>query len=280
MSSVFVIMPFDEEFNVIYENFIKEVFDEAGFTVTRADSIESQQNILKDILQQISHCDLIVADLTGCNANVFYELGLAHALGRQVILITQDLNDLPFDLRSYRTVEYDTHFGKIAEAKSKLKNYAHGFAKNEIMFGNPVSDFLHGEGVTTSVSELTLDSGIEVDDRGFLDHLVGVTEGYGRIAQIAYTIAEAMEQDVNQPTNAATLEMQKLNASGGTSVPRATQKVAQRLARSISTFNCKLNQANIDYAEVIEEIDPSLEYVVSFILSQSDISDPELERAI
>ena len=50
--------------------------------------------------------DLIVADLTGQNANVFYEMGFAHALNKDTILLTQTIGDVPFDLRQRRLVEY------------------------------------------------------------------------------------------------------------------------------------------------------------------------------
>ena len=113
MPYVFVLMPFDEDFNDIYELFVKAEMKRAGFSVDRADDIESQQNILRDILERIDKSDLIVADLTNSNPNVFYELGLAHALKKPVILITQSVDDVPFDLKSYRLLEYSTHFSKI-----------------------------------------------------------------------------------------------------------------------------------------------------------------------
>ena len=114
--SVFVLMPFDEEFDFVYNDFLKPAFEnleDAQFQVTRADDIGNQRSILNDIVVQIAQSDLVIADLTGCNPNVFYELGLAHALRRPVILLTQDIEDVPFDLQPYRTLEYDTHFVKI-----------------------------------------------------------------------------------------------------------------------------------------------------------------------
>ena len=65
----------------------------------------------------------------GTSSNVFYELGLAHALKKPVILITQSISDVPFDLKSYRLLEYSTHFGRIEIAKERLNHYADGFAR-------------------------------------------------------------------------------------------------------------------------------------------------------
>ncbi len=106
----FVIMPFDEEFKDVYEQFLKPVLKDAGFCVKRADDILSQQNILTDVLQGIHDGDLIIADLTGENPNVFYELALAHALEKPVIMLTQSVEGIPFDLQSYRLLEYDLRF--------------------------------------------------------------------------------------------------------------------------------------------------------------------------
>ena len=91
-------MPFDKEFEGVYLGFIKPVLTDAGFAVDRADDIESQQNILRDIIEKIDQSNLVIADLTGDNPNVFYELGLAHALRKPVILITQRVADVPFRL--------------------------------------------------------------------------------------------------------------------------------------------------------------------------------------
>ena len=100
----FVLMPFDEELDWVYEDLIKPAFELAGFETLRADNIDSQQNILKDIVAEIAESDVVVADLTESNPNVYYELGLAHALRKQVILMSQDVGMAPFDLRSSKTV--------------------------------------------------------------------------------------------------------------------------------------------------------------------------------
>ncbi len=71
-------MPFAAEFQQIYSSFIVGALQEAGYEVSRADDIVSQQNILQDVVQSTIESDLVVADLTGANPNVYYELGIAH----------------------------------------------------------------------------------------------------------------------------------------------------------------------------------------------------------
>src|ERR1051326_4601359 len=95
----FVIMPFAEEFDGVFSQLIQSALSK--FDVARADRELDQRNILETIVRGIAEADLIVADITTLNANVMYELGVAHALGRSVVMIAQDISELPFDIRSY-----------------------------------------------------------------------------------------------------------------------------------------------------------------------------------
>ena len=71
-------MPFDAELNDVYTAFTMQTLEEVGFEIARADNINNQQSILHDIIGSIIQADIIVADLTTSNSNVYYELGIAH----------------------------------------------------------------------------------------------------------------------------------------------------------------------------------------------------------
>ena len=100
-----VMMPFDARFDPVYAA-LGEAARAAGFRVNRADDIWDNTHIMDDVISLIWRAQVVVADLTGKNANVFYETGIAHALGREVIQITQNMGDVPFDLQSIRTLAY------------------------------------------------------------------------------------------------------------------------------------------------------------------------------
>lgn len=108
MPTTFVLMPFKSPFDSYYSDIYKPALTAAGMTVSRADSLYASVPIIGDIRNGISKADLLLADLTGRNPNVLYELGLAHAIGKPVILTSQTLEDLPFDLRHLRTIIYET----------------------------------------------------------------------------------------------------------------------------------------------------------------------------
>jgi Nucleoside 2-deoxyribosyltransferase len=137
----FVMMPFDEEFDDIYRLVITPPLERAGYLVSRADSALDQRNIMRNVVAGIDDADIIVADLTGLNANVLYELGIAHGLVKPVVMLTQDIESLPFDLRAYRVLAYSTDFRRINVFSESLEELARSHISGDVQFGSPVTDF-------------------------------------------------------------------------------------------------------------------------------------------
>lgn len=115
---VAVMMPF-AGFDAVYEA-IKGAAEDAGFRCLRADDIWESQHILDDILSLIWRAQVIVSDFTGRNANVFYETGIAHAIGRTVVPITQAMADVPFDLQAIRAQQYLNNGEGLADLRTSL----------------------------------------------------------------------------------------------------------------------------------------------------------------
>lgn len=106
-SQIFLLMPFTAKLQPVYDDHIVRVAKKIGAAIIRADDIFDNKPVMTDIWSSICHSDVVIADCTGRNTNVFYEIGLAHAIGRQVVLITQTMDDVPFDLRYIRCIEYE-----------------------------------------------------------------------------------------------------------------------------------------------------------------------------
>ena len=102
----FVLMPFREPFIRLYEDHIKPILQSVGLRVMKTDDIFTPTAIIDDIWQYINRARLIVVDITGRNSNVFYELGIARTIGKDVIILTQNEEDVPFDLRHLRCFTY------------------------------------------------------------------------------------------------------------------------------------------------------------------------------
>lgn len=103
---VFVLMPFRSELQPVFEDHIKRVASALAITVARADDFFTNRPVVNEIWSAIAAARVLIADCTGRNPNVFYEIGVAHTIGKPVILVTQDPADVPFDLRHLRYIEY------------------------------------------------------------------------------------------------------------------------------------------------------------------------------
>jgi len=104
---VFMVMPFAHTFTPLYTDHIKPLVEKKDLAIKRGDDFFAQQAIMSDVWSAINSSKLVIVDCTGKNANVFYELGIAHTLGRPTIMITQSIDDIPFDIRHLRMIVYE-----------------------------------------------------------------------------------------------------------------------------------------------------------------------------
>jgi hypothetical protein len=105
-NKIFVLMPFTLDWSDrIWSKILKPTIENLNIPVKRADDLFGR-DIVEDIWKEILTSNIIIADITNRNPNVFYELGIAHTLGKKVILLTQSVDDIPFDLNRYRHIIY------------------------------------------------------------------------------------------------------------------------------------------------------------------------------
>src|SRR5262245_37012607 len=107
-NTCFVIMPFGEPFDEYYARILAPAVEKARLKPVRADEIYGTRAIIDDVFDQILQAQMVLCDVTGLNPNVNYELGVAHALGKPAIVITQNPDHVPFDYRHLRAIRYDT----------------------------------------------------------------------------------------------------------------------------------------------------------------------------
>jgi hypothetical protein len=103
----FVVMQFGGPYDAIYHDVIKPVCKSKGFDAFRADDVYRPGIILQDIIAGIAESEIVIAEVSSKNPNVYYEIGYAHAIGKSTILLVEREVDLPFDIRSYRCIFYD-----------------------------------------------------------------------------------------------------------------------------------------------------------------------------
>ncbi|MBV8755061.1 MAG: hypothetical protein JO328_19565 [Hyphomicrobiales bacterium] len=114
-------MPFHPTFDAVYA-VLKQTAEAVGLRCRRADDIWENPAVIQDVVSLIDRSKVVICDCTGRNPNVFYEIGIAHTLGREVILITQHEADIPFDLRHLRYVRYLNNGEALSALGSRLQS--------------------------------------------------------------------------------------------------------------------------------------------------------------
>ena len=264
----FVLMPFDEEFEDIYDYLIHGPLSEVGYEVKRADDILNQRNIMEDIVQSIIGSDLIVADLSTANPNVYYELGLAHAFKKKVILLAQEIKEVPFDLQSYRVIHYSTHFTQMNNARQELQKYIEKVRTGKIQFGSPVTDFgTTGSFLTDTGTQSLVTETDDQDERGILDYRAELEESMETMAEMVGELGKRLEN--------LTLDMESVSdqlKSPKDIGPKKQRVLIRSLAPKIDEVTSWLQQGNIRYRQALESMGNNLNAVLN---SESKITEED-----
>src|ERR1041385_355095 len=150
MNRCFVIMPYggsDEKLHRhyagVYQSIILPAASKAGYDVKRSDIANEPGNITHDIIRDLSEADIVIADLTAANANVFFELGVRHAMRKSgTVHIIDQNHQVPFDIRDYRAITYST---ELADLPGVIDQIVAAIRKREDQLtrsDNPVHDAL------------------------------------------------------------------------------------------------------------------------------------------
>jgi len=105
-ASCFIVMPFSQEWSADVHRILATACEAAGVRPVRGDDLFSPTDILEDIWQSLNAADFVIADITGRNPNVLYELGIAHTLAKPVLILSKEAADIPIDLATRRVILY------------------------------------------------------------------------------------------------------------------------------------------------------------------------------
>lgn len=143
----YVIMPFDKRYEPTYTQAIRPAFSRVeqergeAWVCRRGDDIRVPGSIAKEIVTSLHIADIVIADLSGNNPNVFYELGVAHSSARPTIMITQDIKALPFDINAYRVHAYVDSGEGLRNLSDRLAVTVLDVLSHRETLTNPVLDF-------------------------------------------------------------------------------------------------------------------------------------------
>lgn len=250
--NVFMIMPFQEQFLGLYDMIKNKLGEKYNFS--NAGDLDNKQNILQDIVTGIANADVIIADVTGLNPNVFYELGLCHALDKKVILITQDISELPFDIKSYRVDEYTTEFWKIEQIINKIEKNLEGAKDGSVQYGNPIKDFYPKDNVKAKNIVYENNEIFDEDEKGFLDYIADINDDTNKLTEELNKMTEE-QNEMTKQMEFATNEINKVSKSPSSGSASFIRNIARKVGSHIQEFSNKMGLHNNEFEYIWRRIE-------------------------
>ena len=137
-----------ERSDQVLKHIIRPVVKFCGYKAVRADEIAEPGMITNQIIRHVIDDPLVIADLTGQNANVFYELAIRHATRKPLVQIINKVEDIPFDVGSMRTISVDhQNLDSVEKAKTEIKKQIQSLEKNSSSLESPISVALEGRSI-------------------------------------------------------------------------------------------------------------------------------------
>ena len=121
--SAFVIMEFSPPFEDLFAEVIRPVAQNCGLEAKKADDVLGPGVIIWDVIREIEEADVVIADITPINANVYYEIGYAHAMGKPTILLAERGKELPFDISGFRVLFYENSIAGKSQIENALRRH-------------------------------------------------------------------------------------------------------------------------------------------------------------
>ncbi len=259
-----------EEGIQIFEEVISPACTAFGLEAVRADMIARSGEIPEQIFRQLRDVPVVIADLTGANPNVMYELGLRHTTGRVTIQIGER-GRLPFDVAAIRTIMFKRTDAGLVQARKDLSK---ALAANLDTGGDPVTatriwfeapsvDQQEVEAKTAEVS----DDEHEDETPGFLELLAEMETGTQSLVQTMVAAASIIE-DISSVYSDATKNVQQAEARGGGA--SAKLAIAELTATKLTAQASRLEVVSGEYSRTVDRIEPGIQYLLGRLAEEPD----------
>lgn len=261
-----------EEGIQVFEEVICPSCTAFGLEAMRADMISRAGEIPEQIFRQLRDCPVVIADLTGANPNVMYELGLRHTTGRVTIQIGEK-GRLPFDVAAIRTIMFRRTEGGLVQARKDLSK---ALAANLDSGGDPVAATrIWFEAPTVELSSSGQESpplgddegAIGDDEPGFLELLSEMETGIQSLVQ-TMGAATTIIQDISAVYAEATDSVHKVEARGGGASARLA--VAELTAAKLTEQASRLEVVSGEFARTVDRIEPGIRYLLGRLANEPD----------
>lgn len=258
-----------EEGIQVFEDVIAPACTAFGLEVTRADRIARSGEIPEQIFRQLRDCPVVIADLTGANPNVMYELGLRHTTGRVTIQIGER-DRLPFDVAAIRTIMFKRTEAGLVQAR---KDLAKSLAANLDTGGDPVTatriwfEAPSAEPDFSSSTTSAIDDVGDDDMPGFLELLVEMETGTQSLVQ-TMGAASSIIEDISAVYTEATASVQQADARGDGMSGRLA--IAELTAAKLNDQASRLEVVSGEFARTVDRIEPGIQYLLNRLAEEPD----------
>ena len=259
-----------EEAIQVFEEVIAPACAAFGFEAIRADMIARTGEIPDQIFRHLRDSPVVIADLTGANPNVMYELGLRHTTGKVTIQLGER-ERLPFDVAAIRTIMFKRTEAGLVQAR---KDLAKSLAANVDAGGDPVTATRIWFEAAAMQPQAELDeksgraSDAEIDEGpGFLEVLAEMETGIQSLVQ-TMAAAVAITQEITKIYAAATDGVNQSDAEGGGAAARLA--IANRTAKDLEGQCSTLEVVSGEFEQTVERIEPGIRYVFERLANEPD----------
>lgn len=245
----------------VFEEVIVPACTAFGVDAIRADMISRTGEIPEQIFRQLRDVPVVIADLTGANPNVMYELGLRHTTGKVTIQIGEK-GRLPFDVASIRTIMFKRTEAGLVQARKDLSRV---LASTLDSGGDPVAatriwfeSLLPAVDVANTALASEASEAVIEDQPGFLELLAEMEDGNQSLTQIM-TSATTIVEDISKVYSEATASIHEADARGGGAAARLL--IANRTAAKLDEQASRVEVVVGDYERTVQRIEPGLTFL-------------------
>jgi hypothetical protein len=249
-----------EESMRVWDYVIKPACDALGIDPVRADMIAEPGEITDQVCRRLRDDDLVIADVTGGNANVLYELGLRHTTNKPTVQLGEK-DKLPFDITVVRTIQFVRSETGLVEARESLQKTISAVLERG---GNPVTATRVWNEVDGNIAEVPLDTKAEedADGPGFLDMVAEAEEAAPMLTEVMEELTMNFES-FSDLTEDAMKVMETSNERGQGTGGRL--RIAQQLADNLDGPATRMEQLAGDFVGQLDRMAPGISYLISRI---------------
>lgn len=259
-----------EEGIQVFEDVVAPACTAFGLEAVRADMIPQTGEIPEQIFRQLRDCPVVIADLTGANPNVMYELGLRHTTGRVTIQIGEK-GRLPFDVAAIRTIMFKRTEAGLVQAR---KDLAKSLAANLDTGGDPVTATriwfeasLLEPKTPPPESPKIVEAATDEEALGFLELLAEMETGTQSLTQ-TITAAASIIEDISSVYAQATASVRQADARGDGASARLA--IAELTAAKLNEQAARLEVVSGEFAQTVDRVEPGIQYLLGRLAKEPD----------